>query len=432
LSSNPDPVKPERPRYEVADIFRKHIGEYKRTHRLSYEQSRAVRAIMDCRTPALGGVIKICSDGCGYWEFHYKSCKNRHCPKCGAFEKAQWLEAQKIWLLPIPYFHVVFTIDHVFNPLVWWNQEVLYALLIQTAAQTLKAFAQKYLGGEMGFSLVLHTWGQTLQQHLHLHCMATGGALVSTPDGYPAASARGYRWQAAKHNFLFPAEEFSQDFRRAFCTGVHKLWQDGNLDTQGGKLDVAGMLASAQQKDWEVFIQPPLYRPEKLIEYLGRYIFRIAISNHRILDVKNGQVTFQYYDNRDQAKGKDKLKQMTLSAVEFIGRFLAHVLPSRFVRIRHFGLHHSSCRRKLQQARRLLGLPMQLPVILKLKLLEWLKQILQTETRRVEPVETDPRLCPVCKKGILLKARQFGPVSGWREHVLPLLAFFERWKFAAL
>ena len=406
----------DRPPLEVADIFRKHLKDYQRLHKLSYEQSRAAHALMNCRTPALGGVLKICSYGCGHWEFSYKSCKNRHCPKCGAFEKAQWLEAQKIWLLPIPYFHVVFTIDHVFNPLVWWNQEVMYAHLIQTAARVLKAYARKYLGGEIGFSLVLHTWGQSMQQHPHLHCMVTGGALVDTPDGY--------RWQAAKHNYLFPAEEFSADFRRAFCAGVQALWQAGSLNTQDGKLDVAGMLRKAEATDWEVFIQPPLYGPENLIEYLGRYIFRIAISNHRILNLNNGQVTFQYYDNRDEAKGEYKLKQMTLSAVEFIGRFLAHVLPSRFVRIRHFGLHHGSCRKKLQQARRLLGLPMQLPVTLKLKLIEWLKQILQTET--------DPRLCPACKKGILVPSREFGPLSGWREHLLPLLGFFERWKFAAL
>lgn len=407
--------KPDRPHYSVADVFRKHIAEYKRFHRLSYEQSKAVRAIMDCRTPALGGVLKVCTE-CKHWEFHFKSCKNRHCPTCGAFEKAQWLEAQKVWLLPIPYFHVVFTIDHVFNPLVWWNQTVLYALLIEIAARILKAYGQKYLGGEIGFTLVLHTWGQSLQRHLHLHCMVTGGALVSTCDGY--------RWQAAKHNFLFPVEEFSQDFRRAFCAGVQKLWQDGKLNTQDDQSDVAGMLRKAEATNWEVFIQPPLYGPEKLIEYLGRYIFRIAISNHRILDFKNGQVTFQYYDNRDGNKFKGQLKQMTLPGVEFIGRFLAHVLPSHFVRVRHFGLHHGSCRKKLQQARRLLGLPMQLPVILKLKLLEWLKQILQTES--------DPRLCPACKKGILVPGRQFGPVFGWREHLLPLLAVFERWKFAAL
>jgi hypothetical protein len=195
-------------KYEVADIFRKHLKEYKQTHKLSYEQARAANAIMSCRTPALGGVVNHCDQAeCGHWDFIYCSCKNRHCPKCGAFEKAQWLEAQKIWLLPIPYFHVVFTIDHVFNPLVWWNQEVMYAHLIETAAQTLKAYGRKYLGGELGFTLVLHTWGQSLQKHPHLHFIVTGGALVETADGY--------RWQAAKHNYLFPAEEFSHDFRTA-------------------------------------------------------------------------------------------------------------------------------------------------------------------------------------------------------------------------
>ena len=398
--------------YEVADVFRKHLKDYKQGHRLSYEQTRVANAIMRCRTPAMGGVLKSCNNGCGHWEFNYRSCKNRHCPKCGSFEKAQWLEAQKIWLLPIPYFHVVFTIDHVFNPLVWWNQEILYAHLIKIAAQILKTYGQTYLGGEIGFTMVLHTWGQSIQQHPHLHFMVTGGALVHTADGY--------RWQVAKNNFLFPVEQFSLDFRRAFCAGVQKLWQDGCLNTRDGNLDVAGMLRKAEATNWEVFIQPPLYGPEKLIDYLGRYVFRIAISNHRILDLNNGLVRFSYFDNREHGKHK----QMILPAVEFIGRFLSHVLPERFVRIRHFGLHHGSCRRKLQQARRLLGLPLQLPVILKLKLLEWLKQILQ--------LETDPRLCPVCKKGILVPGRQFGPVSGWREQVLPLLGLFERWKFAAL
>jgi len=407
-------AQPDRPPLEVADIFRKHLQDYQRVHKLSYEQSKATRAIMECRTPALGGVVKICSNGCGQWEFSYCSCKNRHCPKCGSFEKAQWLEAQKIWLLPIPYFHVVFTIDHVFNPLVWWNQEVLYAHLIETAARVLKEYGQQYLGGELGFTLILHTWGQSLQKHPHVHFIVTGGALVTTSDGY--------RWQAAKNNYLFPAEEFSRDFRRAFCAGVQKLWQAGSLNTQDGNLDVAGMLRKAEATNWEVFIQPPLYGPEKLIDYLGRYVFRIAISNHRILGLKNGRVTFQYYDNRDQNKFKGQLKQMTLSAVEFISRFLAHVLPSRFVRIRHFGLHHGSCRRKLQQARRLLGLPMQLPIILKLKLLEWLKQVLQTDA--------DPRLCPNCRQGIMIPGREFGPVAGWRVHLLPILAAFEKWKFS--
>ena len=160
--------------YEVADVFRKHLKDYKQGHRLSYEQTRVANAIMRCRTPAMGGVLKSCNNGCGHWEFNYRSCKNRHCPKCGSFEKAQWLEAQKIWLLPIPYFHVVFTIDHVFNPLVWWNQEIMYAHLIKTAAQILKTYGQTYLGGEIGFTMVLHNIGRdvaynTAEAHVIAH-----------------------------------------------------------------------------------------------------------------------------------------------------------------------------------------------------------------------------------------------------------------------
>ncbi|MBT7073119.1 MAG: IS91 family transposase [Anaerolineae bacterium] len=402
-------------KHEVADIFRMHLQEYQQVHKLSYQQRQAAQALMDCRTPAMGGVLNHCDhEGCGYHEFAYKSCKNRHCPKCGTFQKAQWLEAQKVWLLPIHYFHVVFTIDHIFNPLVWWNQELMYSLLIETAAQTLKKYGQQYLGGELGFTLVLHTWGQTLQKHPHVHFIVTGGALVK--------SDRGYSWNAAKSNYLFPVKEFSRDFRVAFCNGVRKLWKTGRLNTCGGNLDITGMLHKAETTNWEVFIQAPLYGPEKLIEYLGRYVFRIAISNHRILDIKRGKVTFQYYDNREGDKLKGQLKQMTLPAVEFIGRFLAHILPTRFVRIRHFGLHHGTCRKKLQQARRLLGLPMKLPIVQQLNLIEWLKQILQTEV--------DPRLCPKCQQGILRPGREFGPITGWRVHLLPIMGIVEKWSLA--
>jgi len=417
LSPNAHSLTSERPRFDVADIFRQHIGKYKRTHRLSYEQSKAVSAMMDCRTPALGGVLKACAE-CKRWEFHFKACKNRHCPKCGAFEKAQWLEAQKLWLLPIHYYHVVFTIDHVFNPLVSFNAELTYNLLIDVAAQLLKEFGQKYLGGEIGFTMVLHTWGQTMQEHPHLHCIVTGGALVSTGSTQRVSSPAGYRWQAASHKFLFPVKLLSKEFQRRFCAALHQLNLDGKLQTNDGALDVSLMLSEAQKKDWEVYIQAPLYGVEKLIEYLGRYIFRIAISNHRIVAVGKDTVTFKYFDNRDN--GKEKL--MTLSAMEFIRRFLTHVLPSRFVRIRHFGLHHGSCRAKLQQARRVLGLPFQLPAILKLKFLDWFKQIMKSEQ--------DPRLRKFCGIGLMLPVREFGPVFGWRLKVASALGRFTQWKNA--
>lgn len=402
-------------RFDVADIFRKHIGKYKKSHRLSYEQSKAVSAIINCRTPAMGGVMKTCSV-CKALEFHYKACKNRHCPLCGAFEKAQWLEAQKKWILPIHYFHVVFTIDHVFNTLVAFNQKLLFNLFIEVAAGLLKEFGQKYLGGEIGFSMVMHTWGQTMQEHLHLHFIVTGGALVY-PTG-TMSSPTGYKWNPSDHQFLFPVKLLSNMFRNRFCFEISKLWADGKLNTNDGALDVPDMLMQASSKDWEVFIQKPLYEKEKLLEYLGRYIFRIAISNHRIVAVGKDTVTFKYFDNRDD--GKEKL--MTLSIMEFIRRFLSHVLPDGFVRIRHFGLHNASCRAKLQHARRVLGLPFELPAILKLKFLDWFKQITQSDD--------DPRLCKLCGKGLMLPIREFGPVFGWRLTFHTALGWFTSWKNA--
>ncbi len=395
----------------VADIFRKHIGKYKKSHRLSYEQSKAVSAITNCRTPAMGGVMKRCTV-CKALEFHYKACKNRHCPLCGAFEKAQWLEAQKKWILPIHYFHVVFTIDHVFNPLVAFNQKLLFDLFIKVAAQLLKEFGQKYLGGEIGFSMVMHTWGQTMQEHLHIHFIVTGGALVSSPTGYS--------WNPAEHKFLFPVKLLSNMFRNRFCSELSQLWaaERGKLHTNEGALDVQAMLKEALSKDWEVYIQSPLYDKEKLIEYLGRYIFRIAISNHRIVAVGKDTVTFKYFDNRDNGEEKE----MTLSALEFIRRFLSHVLPDGFVRVRHFGLHHSACRTKLQHARRVLGLPYQLPDILKLKFLDWFKQITQSDE--------DPRLCKFCGIGLMLPIREFAPVFGWRLRFHSLFGSFISWKNA--
>jgi predicted Zn-ribbon and HTH transcriptional regulator len=398
----------KRFKYEVADILEEYLDDYRKEYRLSYEQIQAVTAIMRCRTPALGGYLKVC-EKCGKWEFGFRACKNRHCPKCGNFEKAQWIEKQKVWLLPIPYFHLVFTIDHIFNPLVRRNRKKLYEALIEAAAETLKRFGQEWLGGEIGFTLVMHTWGQQLQQHLHGHFIVTGGALISTGEGY--------RWQEAQHGFLFPAKLFSKAYKQAFIEKVRRLWQAGELDTgKDNDLDVSMMIEEASDKKWSVYIQPPVSGTQKLLDYLGRYVYRIAISNHRITKVKKGQVTFEYYDNRDEGQ----LKTKTVSAVEFIRLFLMHVLPRRFVRIRHFGLHHSSCREKLKEARKLLGLPIELPVILKLKLVDWLMIILETDQ--------DPRLCPHCGEGLMIQLREFGPIPAWKTKLLSFLGLFTRWK----
>lgn len=288
----------------------------------------------------------------------------------------------------------------------------MYDILIATTAQLLKQYGQKYLGGEIGFTLVLHTWGQTMQEHPHLHVMITGGALVKTPNGY--------RWQEATRKFLFPAKLLSKDFRARFCQAVRQAWQDGKLDTQDGSLDVADMLAQTESKDWEVYIQAPLYEVENLLEYLGRYVFRIAIGNHRIVSFENALVTFKYFDNQDGGKQKE----MTLPALEFIRRFLSHVLPPGFVRIRHFGLHHTSCSAKLQRARALLGLPAQQPPIQKLKLIEWVMKILKTEQ--------DPRLCTACGKANMIPIREFGPMTGWRFNLVALVNWFIQWKLSTL
>jgi hypothetical protein len=393
-----------RPKYDVAQIFRRYLGEYEKKYKLSYEQRCAVNNILACRTAEKGGYIKVC-DRCGKTEIAYIPCKDRHCTKCGSFEKAQWLEEQKRWLLPIHYYHVIFTIDHVFNPLVWRNKKKLYNLLCRIAAQVLQEYGDRYMGGQIGFTLVLHTWGQTIQAHPHVHTMVTGGALTKTNSGY--------KWKEGKETYMLPATEFSADFRMSFCTAIRKMWKTGQLDTQDGQLNVEAMLEEAESKGWEVFIQTPNGEVRNLLDYLGRYVFRIAISNHRILKVARGLVTFEYYDNRDDGK----LKIMTLSAVEFIRRFLLHVLPKHFQRIRHYGLHHSSQQQKLLIARQLLGLSAEKPKIEFLKMAEWLKEILQE----------DPDICPFCGQGKMILLREFGPTEKWRLMFAPLVAKLYSW-----
>ena len=394
--------------YEIAKIMRDHLGEYRKKYRMSYEQTRAANEIMKCRTGALGGKIVAC-DQCGKWELRFHSCKNRHCPKCGAYEKAQWLERQKVWLLPVGYYQVVFTIDHVFNRLVWRNQKAMYDLVIRVAVEILKEYGRRYLGGEMGFSLVLHTWGQQMQRHVHVHFMVTGGALVKTAKGC-------YRWQAAKKAYLFPVKLMSAEYREKFREGVMKLWEDGKLKTEG--LDVGEMLEKSGEQDWEVYIQPPVGEPEKLLDYLGRYMHRIAMSNHRIVGYDGENVTYEYYDNRDEGKQKRK----TEKGEKFIGDFLMHVLPRRYVRVRHYGLHHGSCRWKLKEARKVLGLPGEIPEVEKLGLLEWLKEILGSET--------EPDRCPYCGDGRLVVVREIGPIEEWRIKVARVLGMYTRWRMA--
>lgn len=395
-----------KPAVDLADIFADYFGDYLKVAHCTAEQFAAVNAILKCRTAALGGHLRIC-DACGRVQLVFNPCHNRHCPKCGAWERAQWLAAQGVRLLPVPHFHVVFTVDHLVNPLAVVNPEAIYDLLFTTANQTLKAFARQYLGGEVGVTAVLHTWGQTLQHHIHLHCMVTAGARVQT--------ARGYRWRKSAKGFLFPVVALAQQFRDVFCQGLQRLQRRGELRLVGAcaDLDVGALLKRMQAKRWEVYIgKPPKQAdPERLLAYFGRYVQRTAISNPRLVAYEAGQVTFSYYDNRERdeaERGEPKL--MTLPAVAFIGRFLTHVLPFQFKRVRHFGLYASAKRAVLEVVRRLVQ-PQPAPPPAKLELGAWLASLLPG----------DPFACPYCGVGRMRPGREFAPIRGFALWLLILL-----------
>jgi hypothetical protein len=350
----------------VAEVFRTYGEAYRAQYPVTGEQAKVMTDLVACRTRALGGQVYECQV-CGAVEFAFHACRNRHCPKCQKFERAQWVEQQKRWGLPIPYFHVVFTTDHAINAWTPANRAAIYTLLFDTASGVLQAFAAKALGGTLGLTGVLHTWGQTLLEHLHVHFIVTGGAL----------SFDGKRWVACPPEYLFDIVAVSAAFRHEFCAGLVRLAETGKL--VGVELaDVQATVAMMQAKDWEVFAKP-FAEPDAVITYLSRYVHAVAISNYRITHIADGQVSFTYYDNK---AGGEK-KEMTLPAVEFIRRFLLHVLPAGFVRVRHYGLHHSAARQtKLAQARKLLGLAPVAPKIPKLVLAEWLEEVVGESLHR--------------------------------------------------
>jgi len=406
-----------QPEWDIADIFRKHWRAYQRRYGLSDRHARVIRHIIECRTAALGGYKAQC-DTCGKLQIAYCSCRDRHCPKCGAWERAQWLAEQEKLLLPIPYFHIVFTTDHAINPLVAvGNDGLVYDLLFRAATETLKAYGQRELGGELGITAMLHTWGQQLPRHIHLHTLVTGGALGKTESGR-------WRWQASKPNYLFDIVAVAETFRDKFCDGLLELSQRGQLVLRGAaaELDVPTLVAEMRAKKWEVYARVARDRemdggPEKVLDYFGRYVNRVAIANYRIVDINGRRVSFRYYDNPDG--GKEKV--LTLDAVEFIRRFLQHVLPKGYMRIWHYGLHHNRKRAQLSQARQLLGETPDLPPAPELTLTGWLTEILGH----------DPHRCPFCETGRLLSLGEFSPVRGWRAIGLRLLGVNLRGRAAA-
>jgi len=342
-----------RPPLEVADIFRQHGYDFQGTHPLSPEQRRVVRAIVQCRTAALGGHVDEC-DTCGHQRLSYNSCRNRHCPKCQSLAKARWLEARLTDLLPVPYFHVVFTLPEQLASVALQNKRLVYNLLFSAAAETLRTIAAdpRHLGAEIGFLAVLHTWSQTLRHHPHLHCVVPGGGL----------SVDGERWVSCRLGFFLPVNVLARLFRRLFLQGLERTYEQGKLSFHGSSAHLAKPLAfnrlcaSLRAREWWVYAKPPFGGPEQVLAYLGRYTHRVAISNHRLLSLKDGNVTFSWKDYRNG----NQQSLMTLSTDEFMRRFLLHVLPRGFQRIRQFGLLANRRRRQqLARCRQLLGTPVQ-------------------------------------------------------------------------
>jgi len=318
-------------RLEVADVIRQHQEQFLEQwgHTVSPSQRKALRDIGSYRTAALGGHVEQC-DQCGHRIIAYNSCRNRNCPKCQFSAREKWLAERSRELLPVPYFHVVFTLPQELAPLALQNQKVIYNLLFRATAETLLEIAAdpQHLGARVGFLAVLHTWGQNLHLHPHVHCVVPGGGI--SPDGA--------RWIACRKNFFLPVRVLSRLFRGKFLAFLGDARQQGKLSFYGQCAHLADsreferFTKRLKKSDWVVYSKPPFGGPEQVLNYLSRYTHRVAISNSRLLGLVEGQVSFQWRDYRD---GQSKI--MTLTAVEFLRRFLQHVLPSGLVKIRHFG-----------------------------------------------------------------------------------------------
>lgn len=345
----------DRPTLEVADVFRQYGDAYRleASGALSMVERRVMVAIEECRTAALGGHVEQC-DRCGHQRVWYNSCRNRHCPKCQSLARARWVDDRRADLLPVDYFHVVFTVPPAIAAIAYQNKAVVYGLLFRAAAATLRTIAAdaKHLGAQIGFFAVLHTWGQTLVHHPHLHCVVPGGGL--SPDGA--------EWVACRPGFFLPVRVLSRLFRRLLVDAVRQAYETGQLhfagtlDALNGPQGFAHHLQPARQTEWVVYAKPPFAGPDQVLDYVGRYTHRIAIANQRLLDLEAGQVRFRYTDYR--RPGSPRQKTMTLAATEFIRRVLLHVLPSGFHRIRYYGLLANRTRHQhVARCRQLLATP---------------------------------------------------------------------------
>jgi len=379
-------MNPRRP--EVADVFREFGARYLRKSPCPPEQRRVLKDLSLCKTAALGGHKATC-DRCDHEEFFYNSCRNRHCPKCQGAARKKWLAAREAELLNTHYFHVVFTLPEELGPLALQNKRVVYGLLFRAAADTLKTIAgdPKHLGAEIGFTAVLHTWGQRLDHHPHLHCIVPGGGL--SPDRS--------RWIAARENFFVHVKVLSECFRKTFLRYLTQALKDGELQFHGRLTHLRRPLQWARfieslPEEWVVYSKPPFGGPELVLKYLAGYTHRVAISNQRLVSLEDGKLTFRYKDYRAGKKGT-----MTLEATEFIRRFLLHVLPSGFQRIRHYGFLSNRVRKKrIVLCRTLLPAP---ELALESQS-ESSDDTAESSGEHSEAAQSDS-LCPVCKQGRL-------------------------------
>ena len=385
----------QRPPLEVASIFRAYGEDYRQKHagHVSGVQLRAMRAIEECRTPALGGHLEQC-DHCGNQRNAYNSCRNRNCPKCQSSAAKRWLLRREAELFPVPYFHVVFTVPEEIARIALGNQKIVYGILFQCVSQTLLQIAadSKHLGAQIGFLAILHTWGQNLDYHPHIHCVVPGVGFKH--DG---------GWRQSGKKFFLPVKVLSKLFRGKFLVALNRAFAKGQLHFAGklsslcSKSTFGSFLSVPAKKDWHVYCKPPFGGPQQVLQYLGRYTHRIAISNHRLVSLQDDKVTFWWKDYRDG--GRNKL--MPLTAHEFIRRFLMHVVPSGFVRIRHYGFLANRNRAAFLSIIRSNAAS---------------QPAFSSDTMLPNSLETLPtddlsHRCPVCKKGNMVRVALILPVK---------------------
>jgi len=375
---------------EVADIFRQYGAEFRQQYKLSSAQLKAMQAVERCRTARLGGHVDACQQ-CGTVLVSYNSCRNRHCPKCQAIARERWLQARKEELLPVTYFHVVFTLPHILNPVIQCNEALGYDLLFKAAAQSMKELCEdkKYLGATPGMMTLLHTWGQNLMYHPHIHCIIPAGGL--TKDGC---------WKQGRDGFFLPVKVVSRLFRGKFLSLLRQYYAKGKLKFYGNATSLSealifkALMGKLYAQEWVVYAKKPFGGPEQVLSYLGRYTHRVAIANHRLIKVENDDVYFRWKDYRQQ--GQQKV--MRLETKEFIRRFLMHILPPGFCKIRYFGFLATRGRKeRLKHIREILNY--QADRLPRRTWQEWFYEL----------TGIMPGYCPQCKEEVLVTVEVFQP-----------------------